>query len=135
MVKSNADRSAKAAAKRKERGEEEIRLHCLPGKRQALTEMMAWSGIEEQGEAITLMTHHLHGLGPQKSAPLVAAPRHVIELSQNVSPAFHRKSLQLIHQDIGDEILSPAPVSADLVRYDCSAHSYANSQNREEASF
>jgi hypothetical protein len=47
MAKSNADRSAKAAAKRKEYGEEEIRLHCLPGTPQALAELMAWSGIEE----------------------------------------------------------------------------------------
>lgn len=50
MAKSNAERSEKAAAKRKSRGEEEIRLHCLPGTRQALAELMTWSGIEEQGE-------------------------------------------------------------------------------------
>lgn len=48
MAKSNADCSAKAAA-RKERGEEEIKLHCLPGTRQAIAELMTWSGIEEQG--------------------------------------------------------------------------------------
>jgi hypothetical protein len=40
MAKSNADRSAKAAAQKKSRGEEEIRLHCLPGTRQALAELM-----------------------------------------------------------------------------------------------
>jgi hypothetical protein len=108
MAKSNAERSAKSAAKKKSRGEEEIRLHCLPGSRQALAELMAWSGIEEQGEAITLMIHHLHALGPQKSAPLLAPPRHVIELSQNVSLAFHRKSMLMIQQDPGDEILYPA---------------------------
>ena len=63
MAKSNAERSEKAAAKRKSRGEVEIRFHTLPATRQALAELMAWSGIEEQGEAITLMIHHLHGLG------------------------------------------------------------------------
>jgi len=107
MAKSNADRSAKAAAKRKERGEVEIRFHSLPATRQALAELMAWSGIEEQGEAITLMIHHLHALGPQRSAPLLAPPRHVIELSQNVSLAFHRKSLLMIQQDPGDEVVAP----------------------------
>ncbi|KDD65349.1 hypothetical protein V466_29250 [Pseudomonas mandelii PD30] len=107
MAKSNADRSAKAAAKRKERGEEEIRLHCLPGTRQALAELMVWSGIEEQGEAITLMIHHLHAMGPQKCLPLLDPPRHVIEVSQNVSLAFHRKSLLMIQQDPGDEIDAP----------------------------
>ncbi|MCU7217566.1 hypothetical protein [Pseudomonas sp. VE 196-7] len=85
MAKTNADRSAKAAAKRKERGEEEIRLHCLPGTRQALAELMAWSSIEEQGEAITLMIHHLHGLGPGGALPLLTPPRHEYVISENVS--------------------------------------------------
>ena len=108
MAKSNADRSAKAAAKRKERGEEEIRLHCLPGTRQALAELMVWSGIEEQGEAITLMIHHLHDLGPGGALPLLEPPRHEIKVSQIVSREFHRKSMLMIQQDPGDEILSPS---------------------------
>lgn len=103
MAKSNADRSAKAAAKRKERGEEEIRLHCLPGTRQALAELMAWSGIEEQGEAITLMIHHLHALGPQKSAPLLSAPRHEYEIPENVSAklqlAYNREALRICNDE------------------------------------
>jgi hypothetical protein len=68
---------------------------------------MAWNGIEEQGEAITLMIHHLHALGPQKSAPLLAPPRHVYEIPENVSLAFHRKSMLMIQQDSGDEVLMP----------------------------
>ena len=79
------DRSAKTAARRKTRGEEEIRLHCMAGTRQALAELMAWSGIEEQGEAITLMIHHLHGLGPGGALPLLEPPRHEYVISENVS--------------------------------------------------
>ena len=93
------DRSAKTAARRKTRGEEEIRLHCMAGTRQALAELMAWSGIEEQGEAITLMIHHLHVLGPQKSAPLLAPPRHEITISPEVSArlelAYRREELRI----------------------------------------
>ncbi|MGF6202708.1 hypothetical protein QF012_004753 [Pseudomonas laurylsulfatiphila] len=74
MAATQKDRSGKTAARRRTRGEEEIRLHCMAGTRQALAELMAWSGIEEQGEAITLMIYHLHALGPQKSAPLLAPP-------------------------------------------------------------
>jgi len=48
MAKSNAERLEKAAAKRKSRGEVEVRFHTLPATRQALAELMAWSGIEEQ---------------------------------------------------------------------------------------
>ena len=92
MAKSNAERSEKAATKRKERGEEEIRLHCLPGTRKALAELMAWSGIEEAGEAITLMIHHLHGLGPGGALPLLTPPRHEYVIPENVS-----RKLKLAH--------------------------------------
>lgn len=93
MAKSNAERLEKTAAKRKERGEEEIRLHCLPGTRQALAELMAWSGIEEPGEAITLMIHHLHGLGPGGALPLLEPPpRHEYVIPENVS-----RKLKLAH--------------------------------------
>ena len=95
-------RSASTAARRKERGEEEIRLHCMAGTRQALAELMQWAGIEEQGEAITLMIHHLHALGPQKSAPLLAPPQHTITISPNVSAklelAYRRESLRICHE-------------------------------------
>ncbi len=110
MAKSNAERSEKAAAKRKSRGEEEIRLHCLPGTRQALAELMAWSGIEEQGEAITLMIHHLHGLGPGGALPLLTPPRHEFRIRENVSRIFHQKSLLVIQQNPGDEIIAPLGV-------------------------
>jgi hypothetical protein len=103
MAKSNADRSAKAAAKRKERGEEEIRLHCLPGTRQALAELMAWSSIEEQGEAITLMIHHLHGLGPGGALPLLEPPRHEYVIPENVSRklmlAYQREAARISQAD------------------------------------
>jgi hypothetical protein len=100
MAKSNAERSAKAAAKKKSRGEEEIRLHCLPGTRQALADLMAWSGIEEQGEAITLVIHHLHSLGPGGALPLLTPPRHEYVIPENVSRklklAHDREALRVI---------------------------------------
>lgn len=103
MAATQKDRSAKTAAKRKSRGEEEIRLHCLPGTRQALAELMAWSGIEEQGEAITLMIHHLHGLGPGGALPLLTPPRHEYVIPENVSRklklAFDREALRICHEE------------------------------------
>ena len=95
-------RSASTAARRKERGEEEIRLHCMAGTRQALAELMQWAGIEEQGEAITLMIHHLHALGPQKSAPLLTPPRHVFTISEScrekLEIAYRRESLRICNE-------------------------------------
>lgn len=99
MAKSNAERSEKAAAKRKSRGEVEVRFHTLPSTRQALAEQMAWSGIEEPGEAITMMIHHLHGLGPGGALPLLTPPRHEYVIPENVSRklklAYQREALRL----------------------------------------
>ncbi|WP_223466190.1 hypothetical protein [Pseudomonas sp. GL-RE-26] len=97
------ERSAKTATKRKTRGEEELRMHAMAGTRQALADLMAWHGIEEQGEAMTLMIHHLHGLGPQKSAPLLAPPRHEYVIPENVSRklelAYNREALRICHDE------------------------------------
>ena len=103
MAKSNAERSEKAAAKRKSRGEVEIRFHTLPATRQALAELMAWSGIEEPGEAITLMIHHLHDLGPGGALPLLTPPRHEYVIPENVSRklklAHDREALRICHDE------------------------------------
>lgn len=73
--------------------EEDLRLKVRPGTKQALLELMEWAGIDEQGEAMTLMIHHLHGLGPGGALPMLEPPRHEI----TVSPAVARK-LELAYQ-------------------------------------
>ena len=57
------ERSARSAEKRKALNEVELRLPVVAGTRALLSELMEWSGIEEQAEAITLAIHHLHGKG------------------------------------------------------------------------
>ncbi|AZD86560.1 hypothetical protein C4K14_3736 [Pseudomonas chlororaphis subsp. aureofaciens] len=103
MAAAQKDRSAKTAAKRKSRGEEELRLHTLAGTRQALADLMAWNGIEEQGEAMTLIIHHLHALGPAGSSRFLSPPRHEITISENVSRklqiAYNRESLRICHDE------------------------------------
>ena len=102
MAAQQKERSAKTAARRKARGEEELRLHTLEGTRIALSELMAWNGIDEQGEAMTLMIHHLHALGPAGSAQFLAPPRHEYVIPENVSRklklAYQREALR-IRQD------------------------------------
>ena len=88
--------------------EEDLRLKVRPGTKQALLELMEWAGIEEQGEAMTLMIHHLHAMGSAKCQPLLNPPRHEIEISQNVAREFRNKSLLAIQKDPGDEIIEPA---------------------------
>lgn len=103
MAAAQKERSAKTAAKRKSRGEEELRMHAMAGTRKVLADLMAWNGIEEQGEAMTLALHHLHALGPAGSAPFFAPPRHEITISENVSRklelAYNRESLRICHDE------------------------------------
>lgn len=103
MAKSNAERQEKSAAKRKSRGEVEVRFHTLPATRQALADLMAWSGIEEPGEAMTLMIHHLHSLGPGGALPLLTPPRHEYVIPENVSRklkiAHDREALRVCREE------------------------------------
>jgi hypothetical protein len=87
MAMSPKERDEKRRAKAARLQEEDLRLKVRPGTKQALLELMEWAGIEEQGEAMTLMIHHLHGLGPSGALPLLTPPRHEI----TVSPAVARK--------------------------------------------
>lgn len=54
-AKTNAERSAKTAAKRAAVGEIELRHRVRPGIRAMLADLMAWHGIMEQAEAIQLL--------------------------------------------------------------------------------
>lgn len=73
--------------------EEDLRLKVRPGTKQALAELMQWAEIEEQGEALTLMIHHLHALGPERALAFLEVPRHEITVSPNVA-----RKLELAYQ-------------------------------------
>ncbi|WP_122439728.1 hypothetical protein [Pseudomonas viridiflava] len=107
MALKQKQRDERTALKRQKAQEEELRLRVRPGTKQALSELMAWAGIEKQGEALTLMIHHLHSLGPGGALPMLEVPRHEIIVSEFVAREFHRKSMLMIQQDSGDEVISP----------------------------
>jgi hypothetical protein len=107
MALSQRQRDERTALKRQKAGEEELRLRVRPGTKQALAELMQWADIEEQGEALTLMIHHLHGLGPGGALPMLEVPRHEYRPSKIVALAFHRRSMLMIQQDPGDEVVAP----------------------------
>jgi hypothetical protein len=103
MAMTQQQRDEKTALKRKAYGEEELRLRVRPGTKQALAELMAWAEIEEQGEALTLMIHHLHGLGPDRALRLLEVPRHEITVSPVVARkleiAYQREALRIGRDD------------------------------------
>lgn len=107
MALTQKQRDERTALKRHKAGEEELRLRVRPGTKQALKELMEWAEIEEQGEALTLMIHHLHSLGRAAALPMLEVPRHEITVSNIVALEFHRKSMLMIQQDPGDEVISP----------------------------
>ncbi|MDI3370423.1 hypothetical protein QLG14_14390 [Pseudomonas sp. V104_10] len=85
MALTQQQRDEKRRAKAERLQEEDLRLKVRPGTKQALLELMEWAGIEEQGEAMTLMIHHLHGLGPGGALPLLEPPHHEITVSPSVA--------------------------------------------------
>ncbi|MGG7598805.1 hypothetical protein ACQ4OD_17430 [Pseudomonas sp. WC1] len=80
-----AERDRRRREKSARHQKEDLRLKVRPGTKQALLELMEWAGIEEQGEAMKLMIHHLHGLGPGGALPLLTPPRHEITVSPTVA--------------------------------------------------
>ena len=103
MAVTQKDRSAKASRKRVAVSEEELRLRVRPSSRQTLTDQREWSGITEQGEAITLMIQHLHALRPTKYQLLINSPRGCYELSKNMTRGFRNRSQLDIQKSPGKE--------------------------------
>ena len=85
------ERSAKSAEKRRALNEEELRLRVRPGTKQALIELMEWADLEEQGEAMTLMIHHLHELGKDGAIAFLTPPRHIYQISEIVARKLERE--------------------------------------------
>lgn len=84
-AKTTQRRSADSAARRKERGIEDLRLAAPPGTKAQLAELMQWHGVTTMAEAMSLMILNTHALGREGSANLLAAPRHEIHISENVA--------------------------------------------------
>lgn len=99
MALTQKQRDERTALKRQKAGEEELRLRVRPGTKQALAKLMEWAGIEEQGEALTLMIHHLHGQGPGGALPMLEVPRHEITVSpvaaRKLERAYQREALRI----------------------------------------
>ncbi|UPF01790.1 hypothetical protein MXB02_14405 [Pseudomonas mosselii] len=170
MAMDQAERDRRRREKAERLQEEDLRLKVRPGTKHALLELMEWAGIEERGEAMTLMIHHIealghhalfriarheieahrsvarteslrlsarkrtgqhlrvicgwadatysqmiealihgiHSLGRLHAAKFLTPPRHEISISPRLAMAFDRKSMLMIQQDPGDEVLPPA---------------------------
>ncbi|WP_353505499.1 hypothetical protein [Pseudomonas asiatica] len=77
MAMTPQERDEKRKKKEAKAGVEELRMKTRAGTRQALAEIMQWAEVEENGEAMTLLIHRIHELGPEAALHflLCTAPR------------------------------------------------------------
>ena len=84
MALTQQQRDEKRRKKAEAAQEEDLRLKVRPGTRQALAEIKEWAEVAENGEAMTLLIHRIHELGPEAARHFLSAPRHDIKLSSSV---------------------------------------------------
>lgn len=101
MAKTGAERSAKAAAKRIQYDEKELRHRCRLGTRQKLEELMTWTKDTEQASVIEGCLRYVHSLGSETAREALKA-RHEIVISEDVAREFHNQSLAELKRDPGD---------------------------------
>lgn len=90
MALTQQQRDEKHRAKAAKHGEEDLRMKARAGTRQALAEIMQWAEVEENGEAMTLMIHRIHELGPEAARHFLSVPRHEIVISKYVEQSLER---------------------------------------------
>ncbi|WP_240919546.1 hypothetical protein [Metapseudomonas otitidis] len=78
-------RSAKAAEKRRQLGEVELRHRVRPGIFAMIKDLMSWGALSEIAELIQLLIMNVHALGPEGARRFLDVPRHEITLSENVA--------------------------------------------------
>ena len=88
MAKTGQERSAKSAAKRKERGEEELRHRVRQGEKQMLADLMAWTEDTEQASVMACSLRYVHSLG-REGAREALRSRHKIEVNENVAAELY----------------------------------------------
>ncbi|MBF8793424.1 hypothetical protein IRZ70_11480 [Pseudomonas monteilii] len=90
MAMTPQERDEKRKKKEAKAGVEELRMKTRAGTRQALAEIMQWAEVEENGEAMTLLIHRIHELGPEAARHFLSAPRHEIVISKYVEQSLER---------------------------------------------
>ncbi|WP_397448182.1 hypothetical protein [Pseudomonas sp. NA-150] len=102
MAVEQKDRSAKTAARRKTRGEEELRHRVMPGEKAWLLELMEWTEDKEQASVMAGCLRHVHSLG-REGAREALRLRHEIMINENVARkldlAYQRESLRICHDE------------------------------------
>lgn len=107
MAMTLQERDENRKKKEAKAGIEDLRMKARAGTRQALAEIMRWAEVEENGEAMTLLIHRIHELGPEAARHFLSAPRHEIKLSSSVVRKLDQfrlsRELRALGLELGDD--------------------------------
>jgi hypothetical protein len=109
MAKTTKERSAKAAKKREQYDEKELRHRVRLGTRNMLEDLMTWTEDSEQASVMDGCIRHLHSLG-RDGAIEALKTRHEITISKSLRDKFDNESRREAghHSDDGEyEVIEP----------------------------
>ncbi|QZP24529.1 hypothetical protein [Pseudomonas mosselii] len=110
MAMTPQERDEKRKKKEAKAGVEELRMKTRAGTRQALAEIMQWAEVEECGEAMTLLIHRIHELGPEAACHFLSAPRHEIVISKYVEQSLERFRISCEMRELSKSLDSEAAI-------------------------
>lgn len=109
MAKTTKERSAKAAKKREQYDERELRHKVRIGTRNMLEDLMAWTEDSEQASVMGGCIRHLHSLG-REGAIEALKTRHKFEVTETWRDRFDNESRRVAgthSDDCEHEVVEP----------------------------
>ena len=109
MAKTTKERHTKAAKKREQYDEKELRHRVRPGTRNMLADLMLWTEDSEQASVMDGCIRYLHSLG-RDGAIEALKPSHEITISKTLLDRFDNESRREAshHRDDSEyEVLEP----------------------------
>lgn len=113
MALTQKQRDDRTALKRHKAGEEELRHRVRPGIKKAIQRIRDRAERIEVSELLQIATMKMDLMSDEELADFLTYPRHEIMISENVAADFHSKSMLMIQQDPGDEVVEPKLILND----------------------
>lgn len=86
---------------------ETIRFGARPGTIRAAATLEGWA---DSDQLIDRLINGIRALPQRQAVKFLTPPKHVVRLSPRLELAFSRKSMLMIQQDPGDQIIAPLSV-------------------------
>jgi hypothetical protein len=109
-AKTTKERSSKAATKRKQLAEKELRHKVRPGIEAMMERIRTRSGISEISEVLQNSIRKMDAMTDAELLEHLTLPRHKIVISKSLRDKFENESRRELMKDPGDENYAPLPV-------------------------